>query len=604
MYLRELRLWNFRKYGSGSNDLDLGTPDLKIPFKEGLNLLIGENDSGKTAIVDAIKIALRTHSGEWIGLSEEDFYEDSTRLRIECEFFGFSDVEASNFNEWISWAGASPFLRVFVDVEKIEGRIMPYDIMAGLDPDGSILNAGAREFLKTTYLRPLRDAKSELIPRRNSRLSQILRAHPAFKNNSDDHHLLSEFMKFNTSIVKYFEGKKADNTPLDDQLGKELRDEIESYLDDFSEMTSLFRVSEADLKQILERLELTFAEQRNLGLGSHNILFISAELLHLNKRDWKGLRLGLIEEIEAHLHPQLQLQVIDVLQEKASIQLIITTHSPNIGSKINLEKLILCKDDEIYPMGKDHTQLAVTDYSYLRRFLDVTKANLFFAKGVILVEGWSEELLLPVLGKKVGVNLTSSGISIVNVGSTAFLRYSAIFKRRDGKELKLPVAVITDLDVIPSEESEISSGATETKGTIKQKEKEEKYSGGSVQTFVSPHWTLEYCIALSTNLREYLYQAIVLAGEEMTQAGYSGKAVTADWATFSAGKAPEVVAADIYNQLIGGGKRISKPIIAQNLAAILETLPTDHLTADQINADMNVAYLIKAINYASGSFGS
>ncbi len=68
------------------------------------------------------------------------------------------------------------------------------------------------------------------------------------------------------------------------------------------------------------------------------------------------------------------------------------------------------------------------------------KANLFFAKGVILVEGWSEEIILPSLAKQLkrqGIikqNLTEAGVSIVNVGSLAFLRYSKIFLRENSNE--------------------------------------------------------------------------------------------------------------------------------------------------------------------------
>ena len=58
MYISELKLWNFRKYGKIEWDLD--KPHLVVPFNEGLNVLIGENDSGKSAILDAIKLALKT----------------------------------------------------------------------------------------------------------------------------------------------------------------------------------------------------------------------------------------------------------------------------------------------------------------------------------------------------------------------------------------------------------------------------------------------------------------------------------------------------------------------------------------------------------------
>jgi putative ATP-dependent endonuclease of OLD family len=599
MFLKQLKLWNFRKYGTGGSALTLTAPDLIVHFKEGLNLLIGENDSGKTAIIDAIKILLRTHSGEWIGLDENDFNGTSNRLRIECEFRGLTDEESSNFPEWLSWDAGVPFLIAFLEAEKFEGRVLPYDIRSGSDPDGTPLNASARDYLKTTYLRPLRDAKSELIPRRNSRLSQILRAHQAFKDDPENHYLVQEFAKFNTTIEKYFEGKRADDTALSDQGGKLLKDEIDKYLKDFTSMTSLFTVSEADLKQILERLELTFAEESNLGLGSDNLLFMSAELLHLNKQGWKGLRLGLIEEIEAHLHPQIQLRVIESLQALSSIQLILTTHSPNIGSKIDLEKLIICKGAQTFPMGKAYTALSEPDYRYLKRFLDVSKANLFFAKGVIFVEGWAEELLLPSLSKKIGINLTERGISVVNIGNTAFLRYSSIFKRTDGKDFNIPVSVITDLDVLPSEESTDVGGVM--KGAKKRLEKETKYNGGPVKTFVSLHWTFEYCLALSPHLRKHLFEAVKMAGQEMTNDGYTGKSVSEDWATFSNGKMDDVLAFDLFSQFIGDGKKISKAIIAQNLANILDSLTgADEISPSQLQADANISYIIKAIEYASG----
>ena len=87
MYISELRLWNFRKYGSNS-PFDLKNADLIVPFTRGLNVLIGENDSGKTAIIDAIKLVLKTHAYEWIKVENEDFFNNENRLRIEIEFKG------------------------------------------------------------------------------------------------------------------------------------------------------------------------------------------------------------------------------------------------------------------------------------------------------------------------------------------------------------------------------------------------------------------------------------------------------------------------------------------------------------------------------------
>src|SRR5690606_21486866 len=127
---------------------------------------------------------------------------------------------------------------------------------------------------------------------------------------------------------------------------------------------------------------------------------MAAELLHLTKSNWFGLRLGLVEELEAHLHPQAQMQVIESLQKQENIQLILTTHSPNLASKVFLENLIICNKNYAYPLGKRYTKLKPSDYPFLERFIDITKSNLFFAKGLIFVEGVSEEIILPAIANK------------------------------------------------------------------------------------------------------------------------------------------------------------------------------------------------------------
>lgn len=61
MFLSNIKLWNFRKYGT-TDEFNIEAPNLDLDFNDGLNVLIGENDSGKSAIIDAIKIVLKTHS--------------------------------------------------------------------------------------------------------------------------------------------------------------------------------------------------------------------------------------------------------------------------------------------------------------------------------------------------------------------------------------------------------------------------------------------------------------------------------------------------------------------------------------------------------------
>jgi putative ATP-dependent endonuclease of OLD family len=592
MYLAELKLWNFRKFGPCETAND--KPSVCIPFKKGLNVLIGENDSGKTAIVDAVKLLLKTHSRDWIWLDPDDFHGGTSWLRVECIFKDFTDIEASHFIEWLGWEGsgdsAKPYLRVFLQAQKDGEKVLPFDIRAGVDDQGSQLDAGAREYFKTTYLKPLRDAENELIPRKNSRLSQILSGHDVFrKNGSEKHPLEGHYETFKDAVRSFFAAGEA---------GHSLKDAVDTYVIGLGASKANLDPEGGELKEILEALKLQF-EEKNMGLGSFNLLSMAAELVHLSKSNYTGLRLGLIEEVEAHLHPPKQMELIEFLQYEAQskgVQIILTTHSPNIGSKIKLDNLFLCHKGNVYPLGQDsvgksYTKLDPTDYSFLERFLDATKANLFFSKGVVLVEGWSEELLIPALAKKVlgGDTLAKRGVSVVNVGSTAFLRYSKIFQRLDEHEtLCIPVAVITDLDIKP--EDEVGRNLTD-----EITKKMSKYEGQKVKTFVSPRWTLEFCLALSPNLRKMFFDAVKAAGEEMVADGYAGKKVEGDYQS-NCDQLPDAdaIASKIYVETMKQ-KKISKPVVAQHLAKAIDE---DKATNPPYLSDPSLTYLIDAIKYA------
>jgi putative ATP-dependent endonuclease of OLD family len=448
MFLSELKIWNFRKYSSGEGD----APGLHLKLNRGLNLLVGENDSGKTTIIDAVKFVLQTQSYDYQRLEEEDFFlqpgieptgtNRTKSLKIECMFRGFDaeNNEAANFLEWLGIEKNKDghdqyFLKVTLNAERKDRKIS-YDIKAGPDDEGTQLDGVARDFLRTTYLKPLRDAESELTPGRRSRLAQILKSHESFSSVLEPDHTITKIAeRANKQIEGYFRGKDENNSDIQDQSGKNLLSDINEYLREFfteKEINKIakFTISGQSLSGILEKLILNLTEE-NSGLGSYNRLYIATELLLLKRSRYHGLKLSLIEEVEAHLHPQAQLRLIEYLQneiaDKFAVQLIMTTHSPNLASKVKLDNLIICKDDQAFPMGSDFTELEKGDYLFLERFLDVTRANLFFAQGIILVEGDAENILIPVIADLLDKPLTKHGVSVVNVQSTAFLRYSKIF---------------------------------------------------------------------------------------------------------------------------------------------------------------------------------
>lgn len=589
MYLSNIKLWNFRKFGA-AGEIDLAKPHLDLNLTKGLNVIIGENDSGKTAIIDAIKLVLRTHSYDYIRVDDKDFYQEANRFRIELKFEDLKPEEAKNFTEWLGWTGkgeeAKPFLKLNYDVKRQADKIIPTDVKAGVDEEGYLLSAETKEYFKATYLKPLRDAENELVAKRNSRLSQILLGDEAFKGKEKDNDLVKIFSGLKEVLENYFKGVDNEGQPKATE-GKQIKDKIDNYIKKFYSKNneSEFESTSTDIKSILEKLTLTLKGEPNPGLGTLNRLFMAAELLHLTKSNWTGLRLGLVEELEAHLHPQAQMQVIEAFQEQKDIQLILTTHSPNLASKLKLENLIICNNANAFPMGATYTKLGKDNYKFLEKFLDTTKANLFFAKGVILVEGWAEEIILPSIAKTIGINLTEKGVSIVNIGHTGFDHYAKIYLRQAEPNMKIPVAVITDSDIREYEKSgddflkrDANTVSQETQNklaTINGK------SENNVQFFPAPNWTLEYSLFKSTSLTT-VFQNAAKAFHTHT-----------DWNT----DFEKALATKLIN------KTLKKTNIAYHIAnAIDEDLSKEVCTIQNVDdANDTVNYLVKAIKYATGN---
>lgn len=431
-----------------------GKPGLEIHFQEGVNVLIGENDSGKTAIVDAIRYVLRTQSGEFIQFEDKDFYQEpdgnrKDEFKIECVFDGINEQDAGLFWEWLSWNDDKTkyLLKVWLYAKRKDNIIMP-TFSAGIEGQAERMDSEARELLKVVYFKPLRDALTDMTHGYKSRLAQILGAHELFKTEKDvhgniiKHKLETDYEKLKKEIENYFKVGGG---------GESITSEINSFLREHFLLNGDPRNAEVklaggELTEILRLLDLIM-EGNKSGLGTLNLLCIAAEMLLFNNQK-KGLKLALVEELEAHLHPQYQLRLIEYIssQEKNE-QFILSTHSITLASKIKLASLIVLKGTEALPMSPEYTLMKPADYKFLERFLDATKANLFFARGLIMVEGDAENLLIPAIAQLIGRNLYKYGVSVVNVGSTAYKRYVNIFKRKDGKSFGMPIAVVSDLDV-------------------------------------------------------------------------------------------------------------------------------------------------------------
>ena len=660
MHLSELKIKNFRQFGAGE-------PVFSMHFHEGVTALVGENDAGKTAVIDAIRHVLLTRDLEFMRLQVEDFHiqadgQQVAEITICCKLSGLTTPEKGAFAEYLTYEGQDVALYVHWFARRLSespGSRRWVDITVRSSPDGSgpTLDPGARQLLATAYLRPLRDAEREMSPGRGSRLSQILNNFPDMKKGAPFHKAappadaaqaaqlslagLSDYLRH---LVDRHDGvggaQKAINrdylAPLS-LSGENLHGRI-SFAEGGSEATRL--------RQILERLELDLLEgpdgkaRGNYGLGSNNLLFMACELLLLGKEP-DGLPLLLIEEPEAHLHPQRQLRLMEFLEASAQltvgptrrpVQIIVTTHSPNLTSKIPLKNLVLLHRQRAFSLSEGETTLSDGDYRFLERFLDVTKANLFFARGVIVVEGDGEAILLPTLARLLGRDFTEHGVSVINVGGTGLRRYAKILQRRDATKgvLAIPTACLADMDVMPdcapaildlvANDADLKWNSPRRKWRVKKEfgitaaeqfvglaAKRAKLcvgDGQNVRTFVADEWTLEYDLAFAGLTKEVYVAAVLAANDDpLNDAKKKRDAVEVDanaayeaLVALAAGS-HDVLCSHVYEMF--SSKRASKAIAAQYLAELL----ADRKTKGEIDAAWLAArlpnYIKEAVAYAT-----
>lgn len=645
MFLAELRIENFRMFGEGDQAL-------VIPLRSGLTALVGENDSGKTTVIDALRFALGTTDQDWFRLEESDFHQNVTKkeIRIVCRFEKLSHRDQRAFVEYLTYGDSvkdEPFLCVnwiAIDTGTApKGRpFRRVEIRSGKNGDGPLLAPEVREMLRATYLRPLRDAESALSAGRGSRLSQVLHRTGEVKASGLDYDpdVHTDPKQLNVLGIGDFA-----NALFEQQKGiNDTRDKIDSHLSRLSlhndGLKSSIKVSGASaspdyrLRQLLEKLDLNLgnnqASSGKLGLGSNNLLFMACELLLMAQED-EGSKLLLIEEPEAHLHTQRQLRVMKYLQDQAEekgVQIIVTTHSPNLASAISLDNMVMIQNGHAFSLAEGETKLEPFDYRFLERFLDVTKANLFFARGVMIVEGDAENILLPTLARLIGRDFTEYGVSIVNVGGVGLRRYARIFQRRDiskAGQLGIPIACVTDMDVMPNCAKSIIKKDISTKGELgetglkgKRVELGKKTNGQTVKTFIADEWTLEYDLAYF-DLTQDVYVAAHLAkkdealakkGDDLNEilaeaeeqeaiAGFNSlKQEVQDSSNGLANK--ELLATKVY-ALFTNGTKASKPIAAQYLAGRLLDKQQKEKLSTECWRRMIPTYLVEAIDYVTST---
>jgi predicted ATP-dependent endonuclease of OLD family len=311
--------------------------------------------------------------------------------------------------------------------------------------------------ISCTFVKALRDVEADLKNYQSSPLLSLLRDKDKKIGIGDKDDILNDIRQLNKKIGNLGEIKiltSGITSSIRGAVGHtyapnvDIRSEIPDDMERLFQSLKLW-VGDPDDASYLGKLW-------ELSLGGANLIYLSLRLLEYERAKSKQDRAAhflFIEEPEAHIHTHIQKSLFKNIPPMKT-QVIFSTHSTHISSASKIKSVnILSRNGQTAEVFYPANNLNVDKVDAIERYLDAVRSTLLFAKGVVMVEGDAEQILVPELFIKVfGVSLDEMGVSLVNIGSTGFENLATLFS---DDRIRRRCAIVTDLDDLPVIENKV-----------------------------------------------------------------------------------------------------------------------------------------------------
>lgn len=374
----------------------------KFEFDKNINIIFGNNNSGKTNLLDGIRLAFSTITNDYFKITKSDFNnsDDTIPIRIKVEL-NTNAIPSLNYLDQKSECKCG--FSVLIKKSQNGRYIKEVSLLNGSPIDYEILRNDMN--LPNIFMIPL------------ARIEDIY---------TDG--LITGISKFIDSEEKYKTLKQDSKTAIQKQIENK-KIEFQNFCKKFNQELD---IQLSDPKMSDEKVYIVDGDKEHnyrIGSGYKSIANIILNTLNEN------YNIILIDEIENHLHPSLIRTLIRELRNVNNTIIIGTTHSPVVINELKMEELI-------YITGKKLSSISTENRNKLNIFLHPGRSELMLSNNVILVEGYTEELLLNNYLYNNNYNWTV--INVAGIMFTPYIELSVLLNKK--------VIVISDNDKSLSDE--------------------------------------------------------------------------------------------------------------------------------------------------------